>query len=202
MTSIRSSRARSSRPPPSSSVSAPALRTRSALLANDLLEVESHLQSKVRVLEEDRQKMAAQVVELQHLLVRAEEKGQRELEEVVLRHKEAMHSLEGEKEELKAELEICQEKWGQEVKEVRVQWEADKEKLRAEATSLGNQLRSLEHSYGDLERKMAEEREGWDGQQRALREQLDAKEREGQAFSRGVTNQMRYFASLHLFQPF
>ena len=191
LSSSNNSRARSPRPPPPSSVSAPALRTRSALLANDLLEVECHLQSKVRVLEEDRQKMAAQVVELQNLLLKAEEKGKREREEEILRHKEAMHSLEGEKEELKAELESCQVEREQELNEVRVQWESDKERLGTEVTSLGNQLKALERSYGDLERKVEEERGGWDRQQGTLREQLDAKEREGQTFRQEVASQIR-----------
>ena len=116
--SSSANRTRSPRPPPPSSVPAP-VRTSAALLANDLLDVECHLQSKVRVLEEDRQKMAAQVVELQHLLLKAEEKRQRDIEELALQHKNALCTLEEEKEELSAEVERSEEGSWQEVKAVR-----------------------------------------------------------------------------------
>ena len=145
--SSSSNRTRSPRPPPPSSVPAP-VRTSAALLANDLLDVECHLQSKVRVLEEDRQKMAAQVVELQHLLLKAEEKRQRDIEELALQHKNALCTLEVEKEELSAELERSEEGREQEVKAVRVQWEADRGRLNGEVATLTNQLKELEHSYG------------------------------------------------------
>ena len=133
-------------------------------------------------------KMAAQVVGLQHLLLKAEEKRQRDIEELALQHNNALCTLEAEKEELSAELERSEEGRGQEVKAVRVQWEVGRGRLNGEVATLTNQLKELEHSYGDLERKMVEEKSDWDRQQRALREQLAARDREGQTSRQEMAN--------------
>ena len=90
--------------------------------------------------------MAAQVVELPHLLLKAEEKRQRDIEELALQHKNALCTLEAEKEELSVELERSEEGRGQEVK---VQCEAHRQEAEwiGEVATLTNQLKELEHSY-------------------------------------------------------
>lgn len=61
-----------------------------AVLANDLLQVEAHLQSKVRLLETEKRELSIQVLELERTFVQHKKQCQDEKEALVAQHEERL----------------------------------------------------------------------------------------------------------------
>ena len=61
-----------------------------AMLTNDLLAVETHLQSRVRLLEEERKNLISSMVELEKSLVQQKEEGRAQMETLTTKHNQAL----------------------------------------------------------------------------------------------------------------
>lgn len=64
-----------------------------AVLANDLLQVEVHLQSKVRLLETEKRELSMQVLEMERALVEQRKQSQDEREALVAQHEEKLSQV-------------------------------------------------------------------------------------------------------------
>ena len=61
-----------------------------AVLTNDLLAVESHLQSRVRLLEEEKKNLINRMVELEKSLVQRKEEGRAQIETLTTQHNQTL----------------------------------------------------------------------------------------------------------------
>ncbi|XP_064383373.1 coiled-coil alpha-helical rod protein 1-like isoform X2 [Halichondria panicea] len=169
--------------------------TSPAILTADLLQVEAHLQSRVRLLEGERNELVRELERGKLLLSEREERHVAEQAEIRLAHKAAISKVQLEKDRLAEEHNSCQEESRMRIDTLQTQLTTSQQECGAQVEELNTGLERLEQANAALTLRLEQETSTHDELTSQLRGQLVASETEKQALSEELNEQIKHLQS-------